>query len=149
MKFSPREGQTKRVRSDHYRMDHNGSVFLGLCRVVDRRMINEFRYRYLDSLELWLVRNKLVASQQAYTHEFIKETWHEVRHFYCTTCGDVWGQRVNPSLSSPRHYFYKSTCVECGGDENMLTPWELSNTDILGPNVLAYLILQTDPGGLS
>jgi len=106
-------------------------------------------YKYISSTELWLVRNTLVASQQAYVHAYIKETWHEVRHFYCTTCGDVWGQRVNPSLSSPRHYFYKSTCRECGGDENMLTPWEISHSDVLGPNVLAYLILAQTAEGLN
>ena len=101
-------------------------------------------YRYRQSMELWLVHNKLVASQQAYTHAYLKETSHEVKHYYCQSCGDVWGLRVDPSRPATRHYFYKSKCRSCDGDENMLTPWEAMHLDILGPNVLASLILTTE-----
>lgn len=92
-------------------------------------------------MELWLVNGQLVAQQQAYSFPYMKESYHEVRHYYCPRCGTVWGMRADPSAVSPRHYFYRQPC---GGD--MLNPWETEHIDALGPNVLAYLILQTAPG---
>ncbi len=103
--------------------------------------LNDYRYR--QGVELWMVNNKLVAQQQAYAHAHLKEEFYEVKHYYCQRCGVVWGLRVQPEVQPSLHFFYKSTCRDCGGDANMLTPWELSNIDILGPNVLAYLILTT------
>lgn len=98
-------------------------------------------YNYRQSIELWIINSRVIASQQAYVHAYFKESWYEVKHYYCPCCGKVWGIRIVPDFMSPRHHYYQSTCSECEGDENMLTPWELEHTDILGPNVLAYLIL--------
>lgn len=99
-------------------------------------------YRYRQSVELWLVNNQLVAQQQAFVHAFFKESYYEVKHYYCPSCGNAWGLRVAPNFQSPSHHYYQSTCKSCGGDEQMLTPWEQGHLDVLGPNVLAYLILQ-------
>ncbi len=98
-------------------------------------------YHYRPSTELFLVNNQLVARQQAYSHAFFKEAYYEVKHYYCPCCGTAWGLRVDPEAQSPRHHYYRSLCKDCGGNNNMLTPWELEHLDVLGPNVLAYLIL--------
>jgi predicted RNA-binding Zn-ribbon protein involved in translation (DUF1610 family) len=113
--------------------------------------MNETLYKYRPSVEMFLIRGNLVAQQQAYSHAYLKETYYEVKHFYCPICGDAWGLRVDNSARDMRHHFYSSECKDCGGEQNMLTPWEQDNIDILGPNVLAYLILSltTTSGGQS
>jgi hypothetical protein len=92
-------------------------------------------------MELFLVDNKIVATQQAYQSPFMKEAYEEIKYFYCPSCGTVWGMRVNPDAVSPRHYYYKSKCKPCGGAPDMLVTWERDNSEVLSPNVLAYLIL--------
>lgn len=98
--------------------------------------------KYRNSLEMFLIRGKLIAQQTAYVHPFLKEDSYEVKHFYCPKCGQPWGSRVQPDSIPSLHHFYSSTCRDCGGDENMLTPFEESHLEILGPEVLAYLFLQ-------
>jgi len=95
-----------------------------------------------------MVNSKVVATQQAYVHAFMKESYRELKHYCCSKCGEVWGHRVVPDFVSPHHYFYREDCISCGGKGDMLTPWEAMNMDVLSPNVLAYLILSTDRGGL-
>jgi len=104
--------------------------------------LDEPTIQYRASNELWLVHGELVASQPAYSHAYMKKSWSEARYFYCTECGEVWGIRIDPSQPTIKHYYYKSTCKSCGGDENMLTPFESRRLDILGANVLAYLFLK-------
>ena len=103
----------------------------------------------IGSLELFMVKGQLVASQRAYTFPFMKAHYREVRHFYCPTCGEVWGTRAIANAESPRHHFYSNLCKEHGGDQSMLNPYEWQHLDVLSPNVLAYLILSTDLEGLS
>lgn len=88
-----------------------------------------------------MVDGQLVARQQAYVHTFMQEEYYEVKHYYCPSCGTAWGLRVDPEAQSPRHHYYSKRCKECGGDESMLNPWEWMHLHVLGPNVLAYLIL--------
>ena len=104
-------------------------------------MLEEATIHFRQSMELWVVRDQLVARQQAYSLAYMKEDYDEVRHYYCPNCGKVWGLRANPDAESPRHFFYKSYCREHNGDESMLNPWEWAHIEVLGPNVLAYLIL--------
>ena len=103
-------------------------------------MTDDIKYR--NSTELFLVRGKLVASQQAYKLFGHKETCYEVRYYYCMKCGEVWGKRIDPSHPPTIHRFYPQTCLACGGDEGeMLNGWEWNNLDCLGANALAYVIL--------
>lgn len=104
---------------------------------IDRPQVS-----HLPWMELFLIHGSLVACQQAYTFAYHKETYHEVMHFYCPSCGDVWGTRVQPEAPASKHRYYRRMCEECGGLNDMLLPWEWSQLDVLAPNVMAYLILQ-------
>ncbi len=97
---------------------------------------------YRNEQELFMVDGQLVAHQTAYVHAYMKEDWYEIGHYYCKLCGQVWGLRVIPTAPAPIHFYHSSKCLDCDGEQDMLTPWEWAHLDVLGPNVLAYLILQ-------
>ena len=95
--------------------------------------------------ELFIVRGRLVATQEAYTTIPLTRAWpdrEEVAHFYCPSCGEVWGERITPGIPTSYHHYYPRTCLECGGNEDMIWPMEGNNLDVLGADVLAYLILK-------
>lgn len=98
-------------------------------------------HRSPGEYELWLVHGRPVATQPFYWIVKQKEHRHEVKHYYCPKCGSDWGLRICPQASSPPHFFYQSTCADCGGEENMLSPFEQMNLDILSSSVLAYTLL--------
>lgn len=97
---------------------------------------------WLQAVELWMVKGKLVAQQQAYVHPFYRESYRALDHYFCSKCGEVWGRRIVPEFQSPHHQVFKEICRPCGGEGSMLTPWEAMHMEVLGPNVLAYLLLQ-------
>lgn len=105
-------------------------------------MIDDFQVTFSPRPELFFVNDQLVATQASYNMPYCKENYHEVRHFYCGTCGNVWGVRIAPDYPSSNHHFYRSLCSEHGGKNDMLNPFEWENLDILGPEVLAYQLLQ-------
>lgn len=102
---------------------------------------------FRKSLELWLIRDKLVASQESYSYPYMKDTWRENRYFYCRKCGEVWGKRLDVGAESPSHYYIKSTCQNCGGLEDMRYPWEETHPEVHSASVLAHLLMiyTTDP----
>lgn len=87
-------------------------------------------------MELFLVNDELVAIQQAYSYAYFKEDYYALTNFYCPRCGTVWGRRVQPDAPAPRHLYNDRPC---GSD--MILPWEWNYLEVLGPNVMAYLIL--------
>ena len=106
-------------------------------------MKEDISIHFHNSIEMFFIRGELVAQQPAYS---IGRTdpHPEFKYFYCETCGEVWGKRLEPMCSKiPIHYYYRSKCKPCGGTENMLNPWEENHLDYLGNNVLAYLFLKT------
>ncbi len=109
---------------------------------------DECKIKHLSALELFLIRGTLVASQPAYTHPYMKETYHEVRHFYCPKCGERWGTRTKAQLPISLFKYYSKPCNSCGGKEawSMLIPFEQRRLELLGPNVLAFLFLEASEG---
>lgn len=96
-------------------------------------------YFYPGMMEMFFLHDKFVAAQPAYTHAFMKEGWHEIKYFYDPRDGNVWAKRVIPEAPSPRHYY-----MEAEKDDywSLLTPWEWNNLNVLGPNVMAMLVLK-------
>lgn len=108
----------------------------------------DFKVIYKDWTELWIVRGELVASQQYYLLPFSALSARARNHYYyCSKCGEVWGKRIIPDAPRCRHFYQQSECKPCGGKEDMLFDFEKRDFSILSRNCIAYLILQTDPGG--
>ena len=97
---------------------------------------------YRDSLELWLIRDRFVATQRSYSFPFMRSSWRENRYYYCPVCGEVWGKRLDVGAEKPRHFYVSQDCKPCSGRvEDMRYPWEEMNSWVLGANVLAHLIM--------
>lgn len=96
---------------------------------------------FRDSLELWLIRGNLVASQRSYSFPYMKDEFRENRYYYCSKCGEVWGKRLDAEAVHPSHFYIKRVCSPCGGVENMQYPWEEANLDVHSASVLAHLLM--------
>ena len=97
------------------------------------------------ALELFIVRGKVVATQQSYS-TLPNDKSEPVEHFYCPHCGEVWGERITPNLPVSYHHYFSEPCKDCGGKEEMIHPMEWNNLDFLGGEVLAYLFLKETEG---
>lgn len=95
-----------------------------------------------NSLELWMIRNNLVASQRSRVPLYREATWYETLHYYCPHCGEVWGLRADSSATKTFHRFEKVACKECGGNELMTKEFELDDPETwYDASVLAHIIL--------
>lgn len=104
--------------------------------------MNEGQITYRDSLELWLIRDELVATQRSYSFPYMQDTWRENRYYYCPSCGEVWGKRLDAGATKPHHFYIKRDCQTCSNQvEDMRYPWEETNSWALGANVLAHLLM--------
>lgn len=135
--FSRRE---KRRVSQGVRLDNHSPVADRLRR-DGSWLMDTGHVVYRDSLELWLIRDKLVASQRCYSFPYMNRTFRENRYFYCPKCGEVWGKRIDVGSDKPRHFYLKEECQPCGGTEDMRYPWELSYPDVHSSSVLAHLLM--------
>lgn len=110
--------------------------------MVAESRIDEPTLVFSTNPEIFFVRGKIVATQASYNMPYCKFNVHEVLNFYCSTCGEVWGQRITPHAKHSRHRYLSSPCRAHGGNELMLNPFELRRTDILGSDVLCLLFLE-------
>lgn len=104
--------------------------------------------KFLPALEIFVANGKLAASQQAYEFVYMDDDFREVLHFYCSECGETWGTRTITGGSKPYHTYERSNCLACGGNCDMLLPFEWENLDLLSESVLAYHIINLTNGGL-
>ena len=104
-------------------------------------MDEEGQVVFRSSLELWLIRDELVASQRSYSYPYMRDTWRENRYFYCSTCGELWGKRIDAGAAQPFHKYIQKRCKEHGGTEDMRYPWEEKHSWVHSASVLAHLLM--------